>query len=145
MALGFIFDSPDKLRIEGVSYARNYNSDRQTTLATQAAGQQIGMVIKPGNDLANPHTGLFRNPRLIVDDGRDGLFGDMGGTGDVVHREFRAARHRDEERNDLYIILHVTIPVKKIICRVEEGPKSAGCLWIVRWMDLFAAETFFQG
>jgi hypothetical protein len=37
---------------------------------------------------------LFRNARLIANDRGHGLFGDVGGTGDVVHRKFQAARHR---------------------------------------------------
>jgi hypothetical protein len=78
--LSFIFDASDKLRVKGVGDAGNYHPDREAALAAQGAGQQVGLVIQPGHDLPDPDAGFFRNARLVIDDRRDGLFGEVGGT-----------------------------------------------------------------
>src|ERR1700730_12318111 len=97
VTLSLIFDASDKLWVKGVGNTGYHNSDREAALTAQAVGQQGGVVIQPGHDLPDTDPSLFRNTRLLVDDCRDGLFRNICRAGDVVHGQFRAARHKLEE------------------------------------------------
>src|SRR5580704_4643725 len=111
MTLSFILDATYQLRIKWVCDAGDEHTDRETALGPQAASKQVGMVIKPGNDLPDPGTRLFRNARLVIDDGRDGLLRYPGGSGNVVHRELRAARHCSSFGLDLACIAHKSLEI----------------------------------